>query len=221
MNVDDIIIWTCCISNLGSSHSILHSIKLPVVPSRARQGIGARGVAATCATGAVKGAFLRGISVDATGPTPPSFGSEKSREEISPFWISWARDVNPFWSTLLPSEHSMGLAKISSTVKETCHTFLILFAVFAPLALFDCSSTTGLVDTAIPKSPAFSSRFALNIAKGSLAGVMPSHHAPHWWCGTCHKHPSGHTHSWMAHIEGKSPHQRHVVSVNQSGSSSY
>lgn len=37
----------------------------------------------------------------------------------------------------------------------------------------------GLVDTAIPKSPAFSSKFVLNIAKGSLAGVMPLHHAPH------------------------------------------
>lgn len=73
------------ISNLESSHSILDSIKLPVVPSRARQGIGAKGVTATCATGAVKGAFLRGILADATGPTPPSFGCEKPQEEISPF----------------------------------------------------------------------------------------------------------------------------------------
>jgi len=42
----------------GMDRSILDSIKLPVVPSRARQGIGAKGVTATCATGAVKGAFF-------------------------------------------------------------------------------------------------------------------------------------------------------------------
>lgn len=97
--------------------------------------------------------------------------------------------------------------------------WILCFLVGIPMELK--KQVNGLVDTAIPKSPAFSSKFVLNIAKGSLAGVMPLHHAPHWWCGTCHRHPSGHTHSWKARIEGDSPHQCHVVSVNQSGSSSY